>query len=75
LGVVFHSEEILHTPALVKKAHESGLVSFVWGDDLDETKNIEYMRQIGLDGVIYDRLDEHTPGKCNIFLKESGKCP
>lgn len=55
-GVNFHSEDLLRDPAPVKRARELGLVCFVWGDDLDDRENVEYMKKLGLDGVIYDRL-------------------
>jgi glycerophosphocholine phosphodiesterase GPCPD1 len=70
LGVCFPSEELMRTPEIIDRAIDNDLVSFVWGDDLDETENIEYMKEMGLDGVIYDRIDEHSPGKRNIFIDE-----
>uniref|UniRef100_A0A914Z835 GP-PDE domain-containing protein n=1 Tax=Panagrolaimus superbus TaxID=310955 RepID=A0A914Z835_9BILA len=69
LGVNFHSEDLLREASPVKKAHEFGLVSFVWGDDLDDRKNVEYMKQIGVDGIIYDRIGEIEARK-NVFIVE-----
>jgi len=69
LGVSFPSEELLRTSSIIKKAQDCDLVSFVWGDDLDEGNTLERMKKAGLDAVIYDRIDEHTNGKQNVFAK------
>jgi hypothetical protein len=69
LGVNFHSEDLIRDPSPVKRARELGLVSFVWGDDLDEKSNVEYMKQLGVDGIIYDRIGE-VEARQNIFLVE-----
>uniref|UniRef100_A0AC35G7B9 GP-PDE domain-containing protein n=1 Tax=Panagrolaimus sp. PS1159 TaxID=55785 RepID=A0AC35G7B9_9BILA len=69
LGVNFHSEDLLRDPSPVKKAQDLQLVSFVWGDDLDDRKNVEYMKKIGVDGIIYDRIGEVEARK-NVFIVE-----
>uniref|UniRef100_A0A1I7RWK8 GP-PDE domain-containing protein n=1 Tax=Bursaphelenchus xylophilus TaxID=6326 RepID=A0A1I7RWK8_BURXY len=56
LGCNFHSEELLHDRRPVERAKRLGLVSFVWGDDLDSKKNIDYFRRdLAVEGIIYDK--------------------
>lgn len=64
-----HSEDILRDPTLVRKSKEMGLVVFVWGDDLDDRENVNKMRELGLDGIIYDRIGE-MEARQNIFIVE-----
>ena len=55
-GVNFHSEDLLRDPGAAQAANSMGLVSFVWGDDLDDKGNIDYFKTtLGVDGIIYDR--------------------
>uniref|UniRef100_A0A7E4VA64 GP-PDE domain-containing protein n=1 Tax=Panagrellus redivivus TaxID=6233 RepID=A0A7E4VA64_PANRE len=69
LGVNFHSEDLLRDPSHVRKARERGLVSFVWGDDLDDPNNIQAMRNLNLDGIIYDRIGADQARR-NVFTVE-----
>ena len=70
LGVNFHSEELLRDSSPLYAAQNQGLVSFVWGDDLDDKDALRYFRQLAVDGLIYDRIHDKTDGKPNIFLVE-----
>uniref|UniRef100_A0A1I7YHD8 Glycerophosphocholine phosphodiesterase GPCPD1 n=1 Tax=Steinernema glaseri TaxID=37863 RepID=A0A1I7YHD8_9BILA len=69
LGVNFHSEELLRDIAPLERASAFGLVSFVWGDDLDNQKNIEYFKELFVDGLIYDRIGE-LKKRQNVFTVE-----
>jgi len=69
LGVNLHSEDILRDPSLVRKSKEIGFVVFVWGDDLDDRDNVIKMKELGLDGIIYDRIGEMETRR-NIFIVE-----
>ncbi|TMS33128.1 hypothetical protein L596_000904 [Steinernema carpocapsae] len=70
LGVNFHSEDLLNTRVPVDRANHFGLVSFVWGDDLNTKENLDYFKKTLLvDGIIYDRIGEIEERK-NIFLVE-----
>jgi hypothetical protein len=56
-GVNFNSEDLLRDPTPVKTANEFGLVSFVWGEDLDSKAHMQYFKKdLGVDGIIYDRF-------------------
>ncbi|GMR36585.1 hypothetical protein PMAYCL1PPCAC_06780 [Pristionchus mayeri] len=70
LGVNFNSEDLLNDPRPVMKASELGLVSFVWGEDLDKKEHINYFkRDVGVDGIIYDRIGEEERRQ-NVFVVE-----
>ncbi|KAK6759355.1 hypothetical protein RB195_021130 [Necator americanus] len=70
LGVNFHSEELLQDASALHRAEKFNLVSFVWGDDLNTMKNVEYFRNLHVDGVIYDRIGEVMPRQ-NTFVVEN----
>ncbi|VDK53083.1 unnamed protein product [Anisakis simplex] len=70
LGVNFHSEDLLRDPSPLYRANKFGLVSFVWGDDLDSKENIAYFKkELLVDGIIYDRIGELEPRR-NVFSVE-----
>ncbi|KAI6180233.1 hypothetical protein M3Y98_00697600 [Aphelenchoides besseyi] len=70
LGVNFHSEELLRDKRPVKRANHFNLISFVWGDDLDSSKNIDYFRNsLNVDGIIYDKIGE-IEKRQNCFVLE-----
>uniref|UniRef100_A0A0N5AG98 Glycerophosphocholine phosphodiesterase GPCPD1 n=1 Tax=Syphacia muris TaxID=451379 RepID=A0A0N5AG98_9BILA len=70
LGVNFHSEDLLRDPAPLHRANAFGLISFVWGDDLDNKAHKDYFKNVLLvDGVIYDRIGE-VERRRNVFLVE-----
>ncbi len=55
-GVNFHSEDLLRDASPVQQAAALGMVSFVWGDDLDTRENIDFFKkQLRVNGIIYDR--------------------
>ncbi|CAD5229695.1 unnamed protein product [Bursaphelenchus okinawaensis] len=70
LGCNFHSEELLKDRRPVERAKRLRLVSFVWGDDLDAPKNIDYFRRdLCVEGIIYDKIGE-TEERKNVFIVE-----
>ncbi|TKR80326.1 hypothetical protein L596_014415 [Steinernema carpocapsae] len=70
LGVNFHSEDLLRDPAPHCRAAKLGLVSFVWGEDLDSQTHINYFKNdLLVDGLIYDRIGEVNKRQ-NIFTVE-----
>ncbi|VDN59171.1 unnamed protein product [Dracunculus medinensis] len=71
LGVNFNSEDLLRDPSPIERARHFGLVSFVWGDDLNCKERIDYFKKVLLvDGVIYDRIGEICGERRNVFLIE-----
>jgi glycerophosphocholine phosphodiesterase GPCPD1 len=73
LGVNFHSEDVLRDHSPITKAKELGLISFVWGDELNDKANVEFLKKtVGVDGVIYDRIGE-TESRSSVFMLEKAK--
>ncbi|KAG8232832.1 hypothetical protein J437_LFUL013372, partial [Ladona fulva] len=71
LGINVHSEDILRDSTQVKLARDAGLVVFCWGEDNNDTSTIRYLKELGLDGIIYDKIDYLTDKKESIFLVEA----
>lgn len=71
LGIDVHTEDILKDHSLVKACKEANLVMFCWGDDNNDPCVMNLMRELGLDGIIYDRINEFKMTKENVFLMES----
>uniref|UniRef100_A0A0N4ZMM3 Glycerophosphocholine phosphodiesterase GPCPD1 n=1 Tax=Parastrongyloides trichosuri TaxID=131310 RepID=A0A0N4ZMM3_PARTI len=70
LGVNFHSEDVLKDQSSIEAAKKYGLVIFVWGDELNDKKHVEYFKKVlKVDGIIYDRIGEDETRK-NIFTVE-----
>lgn len=49
------AEGIQKDPSLVDMVKKKGLVLFAWTDDQNGPGVVEYLRNLGLDGIIYDR--------------------
>merc|ERR1711879_100193 len=39
---------------------EKGQVIFVWTDDQSDSGTVKYLKELGVDGSIYDRMDVHN---------------
>lgn len=76
LGVNVHTEDLLRDPSQVKLATEAGLVIFCWGDDNADKATIKYLKELGLHGIIYDKIDQYSSKevKESIFLMEARGC-
>lgn len=73
LGVNFHSEDVLRDHSPITKAKKLGLICFVWGDELNDKQNVEFLKKtVGVDGVIYDRIGE-TELRSSVFMLEKAK--
>ncbi|KAK4880391.1 hypothetical protein RN001_008537 [Aquatica leii] len=73
LGINVHTEDILRDPSQVKLATNAGLIIFCWGDDNADKATIKYLKELGLHGIIYDKIDEYSMKevKESIFLVEA----
>jgi glycerophosphoryl diester phosphodiesterase len=61
---------VLNNEWLIKEAKDAGLVVIVWGDENNDPAVIRQMNEIGVDGVIYDRIEEFKTDKDNVFRLE-----
>lgn len=61
LGLALHTEVLLRDVSLLDRCFSHKMVVFVWGDDNNNPNTIRQMRNLKVDGVIYDRIDCHKP--------------
>lgn len=73
LGVNVHTEDLLRDASQVKLVTEAGLIIFCWGDDNADKATIKYLKELGLHGIIYDKIDQYSSKevKESIFLVEA----
>lgn len=71
LGIDVHTEDLLEDQSAVRQCKDANLIMFSWGEDNNDPRVITFLRNLGLHGVIYDRIDEHKTDKDNVFLMES----
>merc|ERR1712173_388356 len=57
LGVNAMAEDIQRDPSQVQMVKERGQVMFVWTDDQSDSGTVKYLKELGVDGIIYDRMD------------------
>ena len=55
LGVNVMAEDIQRDPSQVQMVKEKGQVIFVWTDDQSDSGTVKYLKELGVDGIIYDR--------------------
>ena len=68
-GVNVHAEDLLKDRSLISFVKSRGLVLFVWGDDLNDKEVIKQLKVDGVDGVVYDKIDELS-SKEPIFITD-----
>ncbi|KAK2109627.1 Glycerophosphocholine phosphodiesterase gpcpd1 [Saguinus oedipus] len=77
LGINAHTEDLLRNPSYIQEAKAKGLVIFCWGDDTNDPENRRKLKELGVNGLIYDRLNiilkkiyDWMPEQPNIFQVE-----
>ena len=51
------AEDIQRDPSQVQMVKERGQVIFVWTDDQSDSGTVKYLKELGVDGIIHDRMD------------------
>ncbi|VDI31140.1 glycerophosphocholine phosphodiesterase GPCPD1 [Mytilus galloprovincialis] len=59
LGINVNSKTILDNHELIKDVKKSGQVLFCWGEETNDSNVINKLRELGVDGIIYDRWMVH----------------
>ncbi|XP_069119397.1 glycerophosphocholine phosphodiesterase GPCPD1-like isoform X2 [Argopecten irradians] len=72
LGIDVCTEVLRTRPENIQETKAAGLVLFCWGDDTNNTDTISSLREQGVDGIIYDRMDLHRPRSYILLTKERG---
>uniref|UniRef100_A0A2K6KQR9 Glycerophosphocholine phosphodiesterase 1 n=1 Tax=Rhinopithecus bieti TaxID=61621 RepID=A0A2K6KQR9_RHIBE len=70
LGINAHTEDLLRNPSYIQEAKAKGLVIFCWGDDTNDPENRRKLKELGVNGLIYDRIYDWMPEQPNIFQVE-----
>ena len=52
------AEDIQRDPTQVELVRNRGQVLFCWTDDQNNPEIVKYLKNLGVDGIIYDRLDK-----------------
>lgn len=78
LGINVHTEDLMRDANQMQLALEYNLVVFCWGDHNNDQENIKYLKNMGLHGIIYDKIDVYNTKvkKESVFLceeREAGK--
>ena len=50
------AEDIQRDPTQVELVRNRGQVLFCWTDDQNNPEIVKYLKNLGVDGIIYDRL-------------------
>ena len=75
LGVNVMAEDVQRDPSQVQMVKEKGQVIFVWTDDQSDSGTVKYLKELGVDGIIYDRYIFQliiSIRKFNFFCSKNG---
>jgi glycerophosphocholine phosphodiesterase GPCPD1 len=68
-GIDVHAEDIIRNRTLINFVKFNKLVLFCWGEDLNSAQLIDELKEEGVDGIIYDKIDVFTQKTSFIFDK------
>uniref|UniRef100_A0A0X3PRW9 Putative glycerophosphocholine phosphodiesterase GPCPD1 homolog T05H10.7 n=1 Tax=Schistocephalus solidus TaxID=70667 RepID=A0A0X3PRW9_SCHSO len=71
LGVCVNCDDILRNPEMATFARTLGLILLVWGSAANSSENMQILKNLGVHGVIYDRMQEHKVSGTMSALKAS----
>ena len=71
-GLSVRAEALLKNPDRLEKVREHKQVIFVWTDEQNDKETVQYLKKLGVNGVIYDRMDQNNDKvvKESIFLTD-----
>ncbi|CAH8598818.1 unnamed protein product [Schistosoma turkestanicum] len=71
LGVCLESDRVLNVPGIIELAHAHKLVVLAWGEAVNTPEKRMLLTQLGVDGIIYDYLNENkAKGTLSVFKRE-----
>jgi glycerophosphocholine phosphodiesterase GPCPD1 len=70
LGIDVLTTTLFQNMEKINKVKEAKLVLFCWGEDNNDANAINTLKQNGVDGIIYDRIDFFKVGKKSVFQVE-----
>jgi len=76
LGLSAMAEAVTKDVSQLEMIHKYNQIIFVWTDEQNDKDTVKYLKQLGVNGVIYDRMDQNNDKviKESIFMTSgSGK--
>jgi len=72
LGTSAMAEDVLKDNSLVEFVKSQDQVLFCWTDDQNDRETVQYLKSLGVHGIIYDRMDQNNSKqvKESVFLQE-----
>jgi len=72
LGLSAMAEALMRDPSQMDLVRSKGQVLFCWTDEQNDKETVKYLKQLGVNGVIYDRMDQNNDKlvKESIFVSE-----
>lgn len=70
LGIDVLTSTLFRNMDKIEKVKEAKLVLFCWGEDNNDSNAINTLKQKGVDGIIYDRIDFFKSGDKSVFQVE-----
>ena len=66
------AEALMRDPSQMDLVRSKGQVLFCWTDEQNDKETVKYLKQLGVNGVIYDRMDQNNDKlvKESIFVSE-----
>ena len=63
----------MSSPSQLEMVRRYQKIIFVWTDEQNDKETVKALKQLGVDGVIYDRMDQNNdkPVKESIFFSSS----
>merc|ERR1711976_740897 len=73
LGMNMMAECVMRNTAQLQPCRDRGQVVFVWTDDDNSGETVKHLKDLGIDGIVYDRMDVYNNKevKKSIFSFES----
>lgn len=59
-GINAHAEDLIKDRSLINFVKSKDLLLWTWGDDLNDKNLIKQLKEQGVDGVVYDKVDEYS---------------
>jgi hypothetical protein len=78
---VAHAEELTNNMHLINimfsnTTKSKNFLTYSWGDDLNEVEKRKMFTERGINGIIYDRIDENkSPAEASAILDAKSQIP
>jgi len=72
LGLSAMAEALIRDPTQMELVKSRNQVLFCWTDEQNDKETVKYLKQLGVNGVIYDRMDQNNEKlvKESIFVSD-----